>query len=181
MCDHALPGMCEHALPTWSEVIRDPSDFKEETLLHVLADDVILKIDTIPLPAFRTFKVVYPKYPCTTIVRKVPDGKLSKNTTPVRFLRGILQVTNTESDASDLSGDLVDRCTEADTALRKIGVRPPLLKSQMKLYSSDKDRIFKGKQRFEDLYNWCRIGECILRKRIENKTAYTSVEDVNIS
>ena len=37
MCDHALPGMCEHALPTWSEVIRDPSDFKEETLLHVLA------------------------------------------------------------------------------------------------------------------------------------------------
>ena len=77
MCDHALPGMCEHALPTWSEVIRDPSDFKEETLLHVLADDVILKIDTIPLPAFRTFKVVYPKYPCTTIVRKVPDGKLS--------------------------------------------------------------------------------------------------------
>ena len=57
MCDHALPGMCEHALPTWSEVIRDPSDFKEETLLHVLADDVILKIDTIPLPAFRTFKV----------------------------------------------------------------------------------------------------------------------------
>ena len=47
MCDHALPGMCEHALPTWSEVIRDPSDFKEETLLHVLADDVILKISSL--------------------------------------------------------------------------------------------------------------------------------------
>ena len=37
----------------------------------------------------------------------------------------------------------------------------------MKLYSSDKDRIFKGKQRFEDLYNWCRIGECMIKWEVE--------------
>lgn len=78
--------MCEHALPTYSDVTGDPSRFEEETLLYVLADDVILRMKTIPLPAFRASKVVYPRYPCTSIVRKVP-GKLSKNTAPVRFLR----------------------------------------------------------------------------------------------